>query len=84
MDSLRKKIWKKILRNYVIWLLFVLAIVIFLYIRSESLEASLTVGLALSLIYFRSVYIEYQNYKKELMKKDSITNKSSECAKAPH
>ncbi len=83
MDSLQKKIWKKIFRNYVIWLLFVLAIIIFLYVRSGSLEASLTVGLALALAYFRSVTIEYQNYKKELMGKETITNKSSGGAIAP-
>jgi hypothetical protein len=84
MDSLQKKIWKRIFRDYIIWLLFVLAIIILLYIRTESLEASLTVGLAFAIAYFRSVTITYERFKKELMGKESITRKTSGCAKAPH
>ena len=47
-----------------------LIVVLFLYYRSGSLTAALTVGLALFLASFRFTYGQYQQFKREILEQE--------------
>ena len=70
MDPLQKKIWKRILKGQLLSLVIISIIVIFFIVRSGSLAASLTVGVALFLASFRFTYSEYQQYKREFLEQE--------------
>jgi hypothetical protein len=67
MDTLKKKVWKLILKDFLIWMCIVVVVVLFLFVRSGSLSVALTVGLFFIVIPFKWVYRDYLTYKKELM-----------------
>lgn len=71
MAELKKKIWKRVLKSQLISLVIIIISVTFIYVRSESLGATLTVGLSLFLASFRFTYPEYQQYKREVLEQES-------------
>jgi hypothetical protein len=76
MDTIKKKAWKTVIIGYLGYLIIVLAIMFFIYIRngSSSLSASLTVGVFLALAGLKWVYSDYQNNKRNLLDKNNGDN----------
>lgn len=72
MNQLDKKAWKKVIVSQFTYLVIIGIVVIFFYVRSGSLNAALTIGIALILGSFRFTYSEYHQCKRDI--RDGLTN----------
>ena len=71
MEEAKKKLWRKVLISQLISWVLCSVIVAFIYLRSGSLSAALTVGLALFLGSFRFTFNDYQQYKREMLEQEN-------------
>ncbi|MDA8416701.1 MAG: hypothetical protein M0Z78_06495 [Betaproteobacteria bacterium] len=67
MKSASKYALKNAMISYLISIIIAIAVSIFIFIRSESLFAALTVGVGLALAGFRFFYMDYQRAKKNFI-----------------
>ena len=68
MKSASKYALKKAMMSYLLSIIIAIIVSIFIYIRSESLFAALTVGIGLALAGFRFFYMDYQRAKNKAIK----------------